>query len=141
MSEVIELIPASIATELNLPFVGNISAGFPSPADDFLDIGIDLNADLIKHPASTFYGRIRGNSLNDLFIFDGDLVIIDKSLQPQNGKIAVCYVDGAFTAKVLKIEPDCILLLPANAEYKPIKVTEDNSFIIFGIITYIIKAV
>jgi DNA polymerase V len=139
MPKDIEILKPSTGTETTLPFVGGISAGFPSPADDFLETGIDLNKELIKHPASTFVGRVKSDSLRDLHIVKGDLLVIDKSLEPKNGKIAVCYLDGEFTAKRIKIEKDCIWLLPANENYKPIKVTADNDFIIWGIVTKVIK--
>lgn len=127
-------------TELELPLANSgISAGFPSPADDFLDAGIDLNKELIRNPYSTFYGKVRGDSMKDLGIHNGDLLIIDKSLEPQNGKIAVCFIDGEFTVKKIKIETDCCWLVPANEEYKPLKVTEQNDFIIWGIVTNVIK--
>jgi DNA polymerase V len=125
---------------MSLPYVKEgISAGFPSPADDFLDTSIDLNKELIKNPSATFYGRVRGNSMKDLGIHDGDLLIIDKSLEPQNGKIAICFIDGEFTVKTIKIERDCIWLVPANAAYKPIKVTKDNDFLVWGIVINVIK--
>lgn len=127
-------------TELELPLANSgISAGFPSPADDFLDAGIDLNKELIRNPYSTFYGKVRGDSMKDLGIHNGDLLIIDKSLEPQNGKIAVCFIDGEFTVKKIRIETDCCWLVPANENYKAIKVTEQNEFIIWGIVTNVIK--
>lgn len=126
---------------LSIPLVeGGISAGFPSPAQDFLDIAIDLNKELIKNPATTFYARVNGDSMKDVGIDSGDLVIIDKSLTPENGKIAVCYVDGEFTMKKIKLEKNCCWLLPANKNYKPIKVTKDNNFIIWGIVVHLIKS-
>jgi len=131
---------ADVSTELKLPFVvEGISAGFPSPADDFLDINIDLNKHLIKNPSTTFYGRVRGNSMMDAGIHDGDLLIIDKSLEPINNKVAVCFIDGEFTVKRIKIERDIIWLIAENKDYKPIKVTKDNDFIIWGIVTNVIK--
>ncbi len=136
----IDFYSAIVESELELPFVSSgISAGFPSPADDFLDSGIDLNKELIKNPYSTFYGRVRGDSMKDLGIHNGDLLVIDKSLEPQNGKIAVCYIDGEFTVKTIKIEDDCCWLVPANENYKPIKVTADNNFIVWGIVINVIK--
>ena len=78
--------------------------------------------------------------MKDLGINDGDLLIIDKSLEPENGKIAVCYIDGEFTLKTLKLENDHCLLMPANTDYKPIKVTADNEFIVWGIVTFVIKS-
>lgn len=127
---------------LDLPLVDSgISAGFPSPADDFLDTRIDLNEELVKNKAATFYGRVKGNSMIDAGIEDGDLLVIDKSLEPTNGKIAVCFVDGEFTVKRIRIEKDCIWLIAENKTYEPIKVTSDNEFLIWGIVTNIIKSV
>lgn len=129
-----------ISSKLDLPFVvEGISAGFPSPADDFLDINIDLNRHLIKNPSTTFYGRVKGNSMQDAGIHNGDLLIIDKSLEPTNNKIAVCFIDGEFTVKRIKIEKDIIWLIAENIDYKPIKVTKDNDFIIWGIVINVIK--
>jgi len=116
-----------------------ISAGFPSPADDFLDLSIDLNKELIKHPYATFYGRVRGDSMTGAGLDDGDLLIIDKSLEPQDGKIAVCFIDGEFTVKRIKLDKDSLWLMPENKKYKPLKVTEDNEFIIWGVVTSVIK--
>lgn len=136
----LEIFKAEIGSELVLPIAdGGIKAGFPSPAQDFLDLAIDLNKELIKHPASTFYGRVKGDSMIDAGIYDGDILIIDKSLDPRDGDMAVCYIDGEFTIKHIKIEKNAIWLIPANEQYKPIKVTEDNDFLIWGIVTYSIK--
>jgi DNA polymerase V len=129
-----------VSSELELPYVVNgISAGFPSPADDFLDINIDLNKQLIKNPSTTFYGRVKGDSMNDAGIHDGDLLIIDKSLEPSNNKIAVCFIDGEFTVKRISIEKDIVWLIAENKNYEPIKVTKDNDLIIWGIVTTVIK--
>jgi len=131
---------ADVSSALKLPFVvEGISAGFPSPADDFLDINIDLNKHLIKNPSTTFYGKVRGNSMIDAGIHDGDLLIIDKSLEPKNNKIAICFIDGEFTVKRIKIEKDIVWLIAENKDYKPIKVTKDNDFIIWGIVINVIK--
>lgn len=136
----IEFYGADVSTRLKLPFVANgISAGFPSPADDFLDINIDLNKHLIKNPSTTFYGRVRGDSMIDAGIHDGDLLIIDKSLEPTNNKIAVCFIDGEFTVKRISIEKECVWLIAENQKYKPIQVTKDNDFIIWGVVTNVIK--
>ncbi|WP_370227215.1 LexA family protein [Mesoflavibacter sp.] len=136
----IRFFKTDVSSYLKLPFVANgISAGFPSPADDFLDINIDLNKYLIKNPTTTFYGRVSGNSMIDAGINDGDLLIIDKSLEPKSNKIAVCFIDGDFTVKRIQIEKDVIWLIAENKEYKPIKVTKDNDFVIWGIVTNVIK--
>lgn len=138
----LEIYSANTSNELELPFVEQgISAGFPSPADDFLDISIDLNKELIKNPDATYYARVKGTSMKDAGLEDGDLLIVDKSIEPQNGKIAVCYIDGEFTVKRLKVEKDCIYLVPANKDYPPIKVTEENQLVIWGTVTTVIKSV
>lgn len=137
----IDIYSALTETALELPFVDSgISAGFPSPALDFIDLTIDLNKHLIKHPSATFYGRVKGQSLKDAGINDGDLLIIDKSLEPKNGKIAVCYIDGEFTAKRIKKTKDELWLMPENEEYKPIKIEEENTLIIWGMVTHVIKS-
>lgn len=126
--------------DLALPYAdGGIKAGFPSPAQDYMESAIDLNKELIRHPASTFYGRVKGDSMIDAAVNDGDILVIDKSLEPQDGDMAVCFVDGEFTIKYIKIEKDVVWLQPANSSYKPIKVTIDNDFLIWGVVTYCIK--
>lgn len=133
--------PASTTLELRLPVVtSGISAGFPSPAMDFIDVSIDLNKHLIKHPSSTFYGRVKGHSMKEAGIYDGDLLVIDKSLPPKNNQIAVCYVDGDFTIKRISVHEGYCWLLPENKSYKPIKITSDNDFQIWGVVTYVIKS-
>ncbi|WP_243345370.1 LexA family protein [Parabacteroides sp. FAFU027] len=136
----LDIYSAQTATELELPLLPGISAGFPSPAADFVDISIDLNRHLIKHPSATFFGRVKGLSMKDAGIDDGDLLIIDKSIEPTDGKIAVCFVDGEFTLKRIKIEKDEVWLMPANKNYKPIVITKDNDLRIWGVVTHIIKS-
>ncbi len=137
----LKIYPVSVATHLKIPVAdGGIRAGFPSPAQDFLDLSIDLNKEFVRNPTATFFGRVKGESMRDAGISDGDLVIVDKSLSPRDGKIAVCYLDGEFTMKRIKTEKDCCWLLPANDEFKPIKVTPDNDFVIWGIVAHVIKS-
>jgi len=138
----LEIYTADTTTTINLPIVENgISAGFPSPADDFLDISIDLNKEYVKNPSTTFYGRVKGDSMINAGLNEGDLLIIDKSLEPIDDKIAVCFIDGEFTVKRIKIEKDIVWLVAENEKYKPIKVTAENDFIIWGIVTTVIKTV
>ena len=140
-SNKLDIYSALTETELKLPFVKEgISAGFPSPALDFVDLTIDLNRHLIKHPSTTFYGLVKGQSMENVGINDGDLLVIDKSLEPIDNKIAVCYIDGEFTLKRIKIEKKQCWLIPENEIFQPIKVTEENDFLIWGIVTYVIKA-
>lgn len=123
-----------------LPYADEgIRAGFPSPAQDYISQVIDLNKELIKHPSTTFYGRVTGDSMKDAGLSSGDILIIDKSLEPKTGDVAVCYIDGEFTVKYIRIETNVIWLIPANEAYEPIKVTAENDFMIWGIITYSIK--
>lgn len=137
----IDFYAASVETTLELPIADDgIKAGFPSPAQDFLDASIDLNKELVKNPSATFYGRVKGDSMKNAGITDGDLLIIDKSKEPQNGKIAVCFIDGEFTVKRIKIEKDACWLMPENEKYSPISVTSDNEFIVWGIVTHVIKS-
>ena len=137
---VIEIFKADTKSSVELPFVEEgIRAGFPSPAQDYLDLSIDLNNELIKHPSTTFYGRVKGDSLIEADIHEGDILIIDKSLEPREGDLAVCCVDGEFTLKYIKIEQDVVWLIPANKDFQPIRVTAGNEFVIWGIVTYSIK--
>ena len=127
------------STQLELPLAGTaVSAGWPSPAEEYIEIALDLNKELIKHPAATFYARVKGSSMIDAGIADGDLLIIDKALEPKDGDIAVCFIDGEFTLKRLALKEDGIYLMPANAEFKPIKITEENDFLVWGMLAYII---
>src|SRR5690554_6653697 len=99
---------ANIDSELDIPLVSSfVSAGFPSPAEDFLDVEIDLNKYLIKNKFTTYFVKVSGNSMQDIGISDGDLLIVDKSLEPKDNKIAVCFIDGEFTVKRIKIDKNC----------------------------------
>jgi DNA polymerase V len=121
------------------PLVGTIKAGFPSPADDFIELSIDLNKELIRNKDATYFGRVSGNSMINAGIADGDLVVIDKSITPTDGKIAVCNIDGEFTIKRIKIDKDCIWLVAENENFKPIQVSGDSTLQIWGIVTGVIK--
>ena len=118
-----------------------ISAGFPSPADDFKEIRISLDKELVKNQESTFYARVSGESMIEAGIDDGDLLIIDRSLSPENGKIAICLVDGEFTVKRIKKEKSKFYLIPENKNYNRIEINEENELFIWGIVTYVIKSV
>lgn len=125
--------------KIRLHFVGGISAGFTSPARDYTGETIDLNELLIRHPSSTFLGFADGDCLNDIGIYDGDLILCDKSLDLRQGDIAVCYVDGEFTMKRVEFDDKkkVAWLMPANknGNYKPIKVTAESDARVWGIVT------
>jgi len=116
-----------------------ISAGFPSPADDFKEIRISLDKELVKNEEATFYARVSGDSMQGAGLENGDLLIIDRSIEPSNNKIAVCFVDGEFTVKRIQIESKKLYLIPENKKYSPIEINEENELIIWGIVTYVIK--
>ena len=118
-----------------------ISAGFPSPADDFKEIRISLDKELVKNKEATFYARVDGDSMVGAGLEDGDLLVIDRSLNPENGKIAICLVDGEFTVKRIKKEKNKLYLMPENKKYKPIELKEENELIIWGVVEYVIKKV
>jgi len=135
----IDFYSADLMTELELPLASSeISAGFPSPAEDHLELKLDLNKELIRHPSATFYGRVKGYSMVDAGIDEGDILVIDKSLDPKEGDIAVCFLDGEFTVKRIGKQGGRMSLMPANEEFEPIPVTGENEFIVWGIVTYVI---
>lgn len=136
----IEVFKADIENHLNLLYAdGGICAGFPSPAQDYLELSIDLNTELIRNPSATFFGRALGNSLEEAGVTEGDILIIDKSLKPVNGDMCVCFLDGEFTLKFIQYKDNEMWLVPANQAYSPIRVTEDNNFLVWGVVTYTIK--
>lgn len=118
-----------------------VSAGFPSPADDHLEPSLDLNRSLVRHPAATFFARVDGDSMKDDCITDGDLLVVDKSVEPYDGCVAVCFLDGEFTLKRVRMDGERIILMPANKRYKPIEIGRDDDFSIWGVATYAIKKI
>ena len=116
-----------------------VSAGFPSPADDFKELRISIDKEVVKNETATFYARVSGESMQGAGLDDGDLLVIDRSLEPEDNKIAICFIDGEFTVKRLKVKKDCVYLMPENPKYQSIKVTEDNELIIWGVVTYVVK--
>ena len=138
----IQLFRSDLATHLPLPFADNgVRAGFPSPAQDYISASIDLNKELIRHPASTFYARVVGDSMAEEGITEGDILIVDKSIEPQHGDLAVCCIDGEFTLKRLRfVGVNRIFLMPSNRRYHPIEVTPENDFMVWGVVVYTIKS-
>ena len=144
----------------------SVHAGFPSPAQDYMNTFIDLNKELVRHPEATFYARVEGDSMVDAGVEDGDVLVVDKSLEPRDGDMAVCFIDGEFALKFISFkEPSGegfdeaahiakkpgvsydilphkkMWLLPANGKYPPIEVTDSNDFTVWGVVTYVIKKV
>jgi DNA polymerase V len=136
----LEVFTASTASKLKLPDIGfQIVAGFPSPAEDYIENMLDLNQTLIKNPSATFFGRVKGESMWDAGVAPGDLLVIDKSLRYRPDALTVCFLDGEFTLKKIRREKGRLLLMPANPAYKPIPVPDEADLRVWGIVTYIIK--
>ena len=132
-------IPFEKRTSLRLPLVSaSVEAGFPSPADDHMERGIDLNEELIRNPAATFLVRVKGESMRDAGIHAGDVLIVDKSLTPTDRKIVVAMIDGNFTVKRFRKVNGKVFLEAANDSFDPIEVGEDQELTIWGAVTYII---
>ena len=132
-------IPFEKRTSLRLPLVSaNVEAGFPSPADDHLERSIDLNEELVRNPAATFYVRVSGESMRDAGIHPGDLLMIDRSVTPVDRQIVVAMIDGEFTVKRFRNRNGKITLEAENPAFQPIELGEDQELTIWGAVTYII---
>lgn len=119
-------------------FESGLTAGFPSPAEDYVQVPLDLHKLLIEHPAATFFVKIEGDSMEGAGLHSGDILIVDRSLTPQNGKTVVALINGEFTVKRLKIEGKKIFLTPANPRYPTIEISEGSDFQVWGVVTYAI---
>lgn len=140
--ENIKLLKGEWLSRLSLALAPNIKAGFPSPADDYLRDSLDFNRDLIKNPEATFYGRVSGDSMRDAGINEGDIAVIDRSLQPADGDVIVAYVNEEFTIKYLDLthkEEGYIELQPANPDYSPIRIDSTDNFRVWGVVVWTIK--
>ena len=139
----IQLIKGEFRQPLDLFLAPGIKAGFPSPAEDYLRDSLDFNRDLIAHPEATFYGRVDGDSMKDAGINDGDIAVIDRSVEPQNGDVIVGYINSEFTIKYLDLthkEEGYIELRPANKDYQSIRIDESDSFEVWGVVIWTIKS-
>jgi DNA polymerase V len=138
-TEKLDFYTGDFNVKLEIPLYSSpVSAGFPSPADDYTELALDLNKHLIKHPAATFYAKVKGDSMINAGIRDGDLLVVDRALDVYDECIAVCIINSEFTVKRLKKEFDKVLLIPENEDYKPIEVSEYNDFEVWGIVAYVI---
>ena len=130
-----------LSTRYALPvFLGRLAAGFPSPADDYIEGNLDLNRHLIKHPTATFFVRVTGDSMIGAGIHSGDLLVVDRSLDAVDGNVIVAALDGELTVKRLFKHSEILRLLPANAAYEPIEILAQQTFEIFGVVTNVIHA-
>ncbi|MBS0604600.1 MAG: translesion error-prone DNA polymerase V autoproteolytic subunit [Verrucomicrobia bacterium] len=139
MKEISEIFKAEAATPLPLPiFLVSVQAGFPSPAEDYLDKTLDLNELLISHPAATFFVRVAGDSMKGAGIFSGDILVVDRSIEAADNKIIVAIVGGEFTVKRLKLRDGRICLIPENPAYPILEMKEGSDFQVWGVVTYVI---
>lgn len=134
---------ASFRTALPLPFADSgIRAGFPSPAQDYVDRSLDFNRELIEHPSATFYARVIGDSMVEAGISEGDILVIDRAVTPEQNDIVVAYINGEFTVKYIdlsQLHRRRITLLPGNPKYPPIKVLDCEDFRVWGVVVKVIK--
>ena len=138
-----KFVPHSIDTadSFQTELMGEVKAGFPSPAEDFRE-KLDLVKLLVRHKASTFFFRVSGVSMVDSGMDEGDILIVDRAVDPYNNCKAVCYIDGEYTVKRVEMLDGRVRLMPANelkTAYKPIEITSENNFLIWGVVTYVIK--
>lgn len=119
-------------------YLATVQAGFPSPADDFMEQKLDLNDHLIRHPAATFFVRVEGDSMKGAGIQRGDILVVDRSLEAQEGKIVIAVINGEFTVKRIRFEDSTVLLEAENPSYGPIRIDPDADFKIWGVVTYVI---
>jgi len=136
----ISSIPAmKNVSKYTIPFCqSSVMAGFPSPAQDYIEERVNILNKIVKNPSSTFLVRTKGNSMEEKGIQDGDILVVDKSLQAKNNSVVIAYIDGEFTVKRFFQDKKGITLYPANSMYKPIKVNPESDFLVWGVVTFVI---
>lgn len=144
MTKELKIFSGHFGTTLSMPYAdGGIRAGFPSPAQDYIDRSLDFNRDLIEHPAATFYARVSGVSMIEAGIDEGDIIVIDRSLEPKQNDIVVAFINGEFTMKYLDISErnaGHIWLRPGNPDFRAIEINASDDFIIWGVVSKVIKS-
>ena len=138
----IQIIQGDFKKKLKLPIAEGLKAGFPSPAEDYSHETLDFNRDLIHNPEATFYGKVEGDSMIEAGICNNDIAVIDRSLEPRDGDVVVGYVNGEFTIKYLDMrhkKDGYIELRPANKDFKPIRITPEDNFEVWGVVIWTIK--
>ena len=137
-----KIIRGEFKEKLDLMFAPSIKAGFPNSADDYMHESLDFNRDIIKHPEATFYGKVEGDSMIDLAIEEGDIAVIDRSIEPEHGDIVVAYIDGEFNIKLLDLthkKDGYIELKSANPKAPNFRINEDDNFRVWGVVIWTIK--
>lgn len=137
-----EVFVADQLTDYELPLAEvSVQAGFPSPAEDYIEDRLDLNDHLIDHPAATYFVRVAGTSMVDAGIHDGDILVVDRALEAVDGKVVVAAINGNLSVKRLKQDGDDVYLVSENDDYDDIEVTPHNEFQVWGVVTYVIHPV
>ena len=127
---------------LDIPFFqSNVSAGFPSPAEDFMDLDLNLQDYLVQHPSATFCVRVTGDSMQNAGIFSGDVMVVDRALEAKNNSIVLAVLDGEFTVKRIQKRVGKLYLTPENKNFSPIEIIEEMNFQVWGVVTHIIHKV
>lgn len=140
--KVIDIFVPDECEEMKLPmFLMSVSAGFPSPADDYLETKLDLNNFLVKNPSATFFVRVAGDSMIDVGIHTGDILIVDRSLTAKEGSIVIAVINGELTVKRLHINQNKVFLYAENKNYQPIEITEEMNFEVWGVVSNVIHSV
>ena len=135
-------VPATDPPPILLPlFLARVPAGFPSPAEDYVEGRLDLNDLCVRRPAATFFVRATGDSMRDAGIRSGDLLVVDRSVRPRDGSVVIAAVDGELTVKVFSRCAGGVLLMPANDEYRPIRVGDGTDLEVWGVVTFVIHQV
>jgi len=142
MKNELEILKPDRCREFKLPmFLESISAGFPSPADDYLEDKLDLNDLLIRNPTATFFVRVTGDSMINSGIHSGDILVVDRSLDPKDGSIVIAVINGELTVKRLSVQNGRISLVPENPNYKKIDITDEMNFEVWGVVSSIIHKI
>ena len=142
MLKVVDIFKCETVVKTPLPlYLTPVKAGFPSPADDYLDKKLDLNEFLIKHPTATFFVKVKGDSMIKAGIHSGDILVVDRSLEPKDKKIVVAVVNGEFTVKRAQKKASKLYLVSENDNYQPIEIKEDTDFEVWGVVIHVIHSV
>jgi DNA polymerase V len=121
-------------------FLASVSAGFPSPAEDYIEGRLDLNRHLIKHPAATFFVRVAGDSMINAGIHPGDILVVDRALEPQDSNVVIAVIDGELTVKRISQSQGKLFLVPDNQAYEPLEILEEMEFEVWGVVTSVIHS-
>lgn len=139
---VVSINPARTTRPLARPlFLSRIEAGFPSPADDYVEASLDLNEHLVQHEASTFFLRVAGGSMRKAGIHDGDLLVVDRSVEPEDGSVVVAALDGDLTVKRYRRHDGQPYLVPESASHDPIPIREGQELVVWGVVQHVIHEV